>query len=85
MKKKSDCCLRSMKTRACRGEPRLPNVLYSPYFPEVKMEFIYIKERVSGTAGVLSPNRSSTVHTFSPRGTTLCWLWIESDRFRRLS
>ena len=54
-----------------RGEPTLPKVLYSPYFPVVKMLFMYICDNVSGSAFRISPNLLSTVHTFSPFGISL--------------
>ena len=61
----------SMNILLMRGEPRLPKVLYSPRNPLVKIEFMYMCDIVSGSAAILSPNRSSTVHTLSPLGISL--------------
>ena len=74
----------SMKIRFWRGEPKFPNELYSPRKPVLKKVFINSSDTVSGCAAVLSPKRSSIVHTFNPRGISLCWLCIESDTPRLL-
>ena len=69
---------RSRNILLMRGEPRLPSVLNSPRKPSVKIEFMYIWGNVSGSAAVRSPKRSSTVHTFSPLGISLCFVPKES-------
>ena len=58
----------SMNTRFMRGAPKLPNVLYSPFTPVVKIEFINIWDRVSKDASWRSPKRESTVQTLMPLG-----------------
>ena len=60
-----------MKIRFILGEPRLPVVLYSPFMPVVKTEFMNPCGTVSSKAVVRSPKRLSTVHTFIPIGITL--------------
>ena len=81
MKINSEGKLLSSRMRFCRGEPTLPKVLYSPLNPVVKMVFIYIYDKVSSTAGVLSPKCSSIVHALMPRGISLFLLSIESEAF----
>ena len=49
------------------------------------MEFMYMWGSVSGSAAMRSPKRSSTVHTFSPLGISLCPCESESRRELRLS
>ena len=42
------------------------------------MEFMNMCDNVSGRAAVMSPKRSSTVHTFRPFGITLSLCFVES-------
>ena len=60
-----------MNTRFMRGVPTLPKVLYSPLRPVPKMVFMNMWGTVSSSAFLMSPKRSSTVHTFMPFGISL--------------